>query len=280
MEPRTTEHINEKEKNMCIFLSWLHYEGQILFITDDTLETNKGKALVEHLDKYYWDDITGHGALMHLHKIGSCSGDHMEIAFFSDPGRFPKPILEAIDKCKFRKVGVPEYAGDMLNKEAYETYDKQKNKETEIYEDDRKKINLINNTTIEALRTTNRIRYGKAGRAFDNICNVAYEERNIAVQILSDNYTGPKNICPERKGYLIAKEKIRNKCNQIVEKAMVKRTRIENKSDPKDKVNALFEKNNQELSDTNYKYKEKIVNRFWDLFEDKNNRKKMWRNIS
>ena len=52
------------------------------------------------------------------------------------------------------------------------------------------------------------------------------------------------------------------------------------KNDSRKEIDIIFKKNNSDIRDLNSDYKEKLVKRFWNLFEDKNNRTEIWRNLS
>ena len=58
---------------MCEFISWIEYKGEILFLTDDELETKEGKDLKKYLGSSYYTDIVGHGAIV-AYYVGIAKG--------------------------------------------------------------------------------------------------------------------------------------------------------------------------------------------------------------
>lgn len=249
---------------MCIFLSWLHYDGEDLFIDDDTLMDEKGKELVKHLDAYYWEDIVGHGALMHLHKFnGAYTGDHIEQTDFSDLANFPKAIIESINKCKFRNVGMPEYVRDFFVPDVASAFENKKATEMADFHAEHKTINNVNNWAIEDLRKASRLCDSNANEVYKVAEHKAYVIREAKLKEPTANY-----------------QDFTEKYYATISIAAEFRELAKSEGNPKDEIDVLFKKNTRETKELHHAYKKKLVNRFWDLFEDHNNRTERWRNIS
>ena len=106
---------------MCEFISWKEYKDEILFLTDDDLDTEKGKELVAYLGCAYWDDIPGHGAINYYFNLTPDNGLEKEITDFTDISQFPPQIVEAIKACKFKRIGL---SLSLLTKPALADYEK------------------------------------------------------------------------------------------------------------------------------------------------------------
>ena len=114
--PDTCPYYEKKEKKMCEFISWIEYKGEILFLTKNELETNRGKALRKHLGTQLENDVKGHGAIEWYYNMEPNSGLHRECTDFSSPDNFPRPIVSALKKGAFCGIGISE---QLLTKPAF-----------------------------------------------------------------------------------------------------------------------------------------------------------------
>lgn len=88
---------------MCEFVSWIEYNNQVYFLTNNDL---RGKRFTEY-KKYNvnWKaDIVGHGAIEYFYP--ELKGKHKECTDFSTPDNFPEKIVKAIKEGKLNKLGV------------------------------------------------------------------------------------------------------------------------------------------------------------------------------
>ena len=95
---------------MCQIASWIKYEGQILFLTDDDLRGKRGHELRTYLDSQYEADKIGHGAIRWWYNLNEDKGADKECIDFSSPDNFPVELVEAIKNGRRRSF----FSNDML----------------------------------------------------------------------------------------------------------------------------------------------------------------------
>ncbi len=90
---------------MCEFMSWIEYQGKIYFLDDNKLNTKEGRELLQYLGDRKYEDIPGHGAILHYYPELKHKGKDKECTDFSTPDNFPSKIVEAIKKGLFVNFG-------------------------------------------------------------------------------------------------------------------------------------------------------------------------------
>ena len=105
---------------MCEFISWIEVGDELFFLTDDDINSSRGRKLKKHLGQEYHNDIKGHGAIEWYFDMQG-KGVHKECTDFTTPDNFPPEIITAIKGCKFRNIGIAE---KLLNKSALAEYEK------------------------------------------------------------------------------------------------------------------------------------------------------------
>lgn len=103
---------------MCEFVSWIEYEGEVYYLTNDKLRTAEGKELLKPEVKA---DLCGHGAILAYYPELKGKGIHKEYEDFSTPKNFPKAIVKDIKKGNLSQIGI---CLDVLNKAGKTEYKK------------------------------------------------------------------------------------------------------------------------------------------------------------
>ena len=103
---------------MCDFVSWIEKDDQILFLTDDDLDTKKGKELIKYC--MCLEDTRGHGAIRHYYNFEG--GIDKECTDLSNPDNFPKQIQEALKQGKMCSFD-PGSLATILTPKARKEYD-------------------------------------------------------------------------------------------------------------------------------------------------------------
>jgi hypothetical protein len=86
-------------------MSWIEYQGKIYFLDDNKLNTKEGRELLQYLGDRKYEDIPGHGAILHYYPELKHKGKDKECTDFSTPDNFPSKIVEAIKKGLFVNFG-------------------------------------------------------------------------------------------------------------------------------------------------------------------------------
>ena len=103
---------------MCEFISWIEYRGEVLYLTDEDLDTKKGKELLDYIQNP--DDIKGHGAVRYFYDIPQGQGTDREVIDLSSSDKLPKEIVKAVKECRMSAIG---YSETLLNKKGLKEYE-------------------------------------------------------------------------------------------------------------------------------------------------------------
>ena len=147
---------------MCEFVSWIEHKGEILFLTNDLLDTPKGKELIIFLANRYWDDVCGHGAIREYWGLQQGQGLEKEECDLSNPSKLPMQIVVAIKAGKMSRIGL---SMNLLTPAASAEYEK---------------IRQSAKAEYEKIRQPAKAKYDKicqsAWAKYDKICQSAWAE--------------------------------------------------------------------------------------------------------
>lgn len=222
---------------MCDFLSWIEHKGDIFCISNKELRSRDGKKLREYIgDNYFFEDITGHGAIRKYFGLSSFQGTDRENRNFRRPSEYPAVLVEKIKAGEFSLIGYPERG--LLGRAARAKFNTEADRLDDAYETSYASIVDSRDKALAKAKDTRKAKIDAADEEFKN--------RNIDLTDFEAARTKRSGLkAAARKDYTLA-----------VKKANDLRTK---------KLNKLY-----------LDVESKIIAFFWELFSVVENRAKAW----
>ena len=106
---------------MCEFISWVEFQGKILFLNDKRMSEKESKMRVKFPDK---SERVGHGAIRWYYSLGDNDGVQKECTDFSSPSNFPKEIVREFKAGRMRYSIPSDFSiGQILIATSQKAYD-------------------------------------------------------------------------------------------------------------------------------------------------------------
>ena len=226
---------------MCEFISWIEYRGEVVYLTDEDLNTEKGKELLNYIQDP--NDICGHGAIRYFYDIPCGQGTDREVTNLSSPDKLPQEIVKAVKEGRMSAIG---YSETLLNNKGL------------------KKLEAIEQPTLEK---------------YEAIKEIAWKKYKAIERPAWEKFEAIEQSALEKYEYEATKETAYKKYDAKVDSARKKYYATERSAYKKyEAIKEIAYKKYKAIEQPAFEeYKATKQTTFWKVFKDKKNRQKAWR---
>jgi len=237
---------------MCEFISWIEYRGEVVYLTDEDLNTEKGKELLNYIQDP--NDICGHGAIRYFYDIPCGQGTDREVTNLSSPDKLPQEIVKAVKEGRMSAIG---YSETLLNNKGL------------------KKLEAIEQPTLEKYEAIKEIAWKK----YEAIKEIAWKKYKAIERPAWEKFEAIEQSALEKYEYEATKETAYKKYDAKVDSARKKYYATERSAYKKyEAIKEIAYKKYKAIEQPAFEeYKATKQTTFWKVFKDKKNRQKAWR---